>query len=65
MFEIVTNQKPFENINLSFHIFKNVIEGNHPEFKQSIPDSYRSLIERCWLQSPEDRLTFDQIPVSF
>lgn len=35
--------------------------GNRPARKENIPDVYWELIQQCWKQDPNDRLTFDEI----
>ncbi|BFU25977.1 tyrosine kinase, putative [Entamoeba histolytica HM-1:IMSS-B] len=38
-----------------------VIEGHRLEKPNDIPENYWNLINQCWTQDPEDRLTFNQI----
>ena len=62
VFEILTNEIPFQNITNNNQIFNEVvINHKRPEIKKSIPNSYRYLIEKCWSQNANDRPTFDQI----
>ncbi|KAK8854393.1 hypothetical protein M9Y10_016955 [Tritrichomonas musculus] len=61
-YEIITNDQPF----IDFNDFKNlfnevVIKGARPKFNRQIPNCYSQLIENCWCQNPNERLTFDQI----
>ena len=35
--------------------------GDRPARKENIPDVYWELIQQCWKQDPNDRLTFDEI----
>lgn len=60
MFEILTNQKPFGKIS-PFNLMSNVMNGVRPEFKTKIPESFKSLIEKCWSHEPFQRPTFDDI----
>ena len=60
VYEIITNQAPFPNCG-SYQISCKVVNGERPEFKYTIPDSYQRLIEKCWSHDPKDRPTFDEI----
>lgn len=61
VYKVFTGLKPFNKINL-FTIGSTVKEGARPSFDSvSIPESYKTLIESCWAQKPEDRPTFEQI----
>lgn len=42
-------------------IYSKIKEGYRPELNSCIPEEYRELIENCWAQSPDDRLSFDEI----
>ena len=62
VYEIITNEKPFNDLNSISEIFvKVVMKGIRPEFNFSVPTSYRRLIEKCWSYDPTDRPTFDDI----
>ena len=60
VYEILTTERPFKD-----HTFKKFIlsvsNGERPEIDSSVPDAYRSLIERYWSQKPSDRQPFDEI----
>ena len=60
VYEIVTSTEPFKNAN-AFTIMMKVINGERPEIDETVNDSYRNLIERCWAQNPLDRPSFDEI----
>ena len=60
VYEIITNQAPFPNCG-SYQISCKVVNGERPEFKYKIPDSYKRLIEKCWSHDPKVRPTFDEI----
>ena len=60
VYEIVTTETPFQNVN-SFTLLKKIIDKERPSFDSSIPACYRTLIEKCWSQNPEDRPSFDEI----
>ncbi|KAK8881293.1 hypothetical protein M9Y10_004028 [Tritrichomonas musculus] len=61
MYEILTCQIPFIEMNIFGIISKICIQGKRPEFKYGISDIYRDLIEKCWSQNMEDRPTFSEI----
>ena len=60
VFEIMTNQKPFDEFNI-FKLAIKVKDGYRPEFKRQISKSYQSLIISCWSENPSSRPTFDEI----
>lgn len=60
VYEIVTNDKPYENKNY-FEIALSVANGDRPEIKKTIPKSYKNLIESCWAQDSNDRPSFNEI----
>ncbi|KAK8847280.1 hypothetical protein M9Y10_019867 [Tritrichomonas musculus] len=60
MYEILTNEKPFKNLNF-FEVLTKVATGNRPSINATIMDSYSKLIQKCWSQNPSDRPTFDDI----
>lgn len=60
VFEIMTLEKPFSDIN-SYVLMNKIAEGARPEFNKQIPESYKDLIERCWAENPKDRPTFSDI----
>lgn len=60
LYELFTKSEPFNNLSM-FQIFRSVGNGTRPEITADIPEIYKELIENCWKQEPEERLTFDQI----
>lgn len=61
VYQIVTNENPFNDIQDVFKINKKVTSGDRPKLDSNIPNSYRALIEMCWKQNHSDRPTFAQI----
>ena len=62
MFEIMTEQTPFNDLVSKDDIILNVSEkGIRPIFETKIPSCYQNLIEKCWSQNPKERPTFDEI----
>ena len=61
MYEIVTNDIPFEECKHPHEIYMKITEGHRPQFKYPLHEAYQSLIERCWDQEPSQRPTFDEI----
>lgn len=59
-YEIISVEKPFGNCTM-LGLFKKVSSGIRPEFNSTIPESYQSLISRCWSQDPSQRPSFDEI----
>lgn len=61
-YQIITEKVPFKKIKNDQQLLEEVYFNNiRPEFPDKIPDCYRNLIESCWVQNPDDRLSFDQI----
>ena len=62
VYEIITNEVPFKNINTFNKMMTEIVfNGNRPELNESIPKKYRELIEKCWCQVPDQRMTFEEI----
>lgn len=60
VYEIITSLVPY-HCKFQFEIITKIINGDRPAMDDSVPSSYRNLIERCWSKNPDDRPTFDQI----
>lgn len=60
-YEMLTLEEPFKGLTIDQICQKVSVEGQRPEFKFPLAECYKSLIERCWSQNPEDRPTFEQI----
>ena len=62
IYEILSGEKPFTNV-ISPKGIKQIIldEESRPQIPETICESYRNLIERCWSQKPELRPTFETI----
>ena len=62
VFEILTNEIPFEDLINSNQLFIEIFDkSRRPKIKKNIPLVYRNLIEKCWSQFPSERPSFDQI----
>ncbi|KAK8834314.1 hypothetical protein M9Y10_000521 [Tritrichomonas musculus] len=61
VYELLTLDEPFENLNFFTLYSKIVTKGERPEFKYPIPLCYRDLITRCWSPDPNARPTFQDI----
>lgn len=61
LYELLTTNIPFKNMD-AFQIYREVvINGHRPLFESPIDPAYRDLIERCWSQDPNNRPTFSKI----
>ena len=61
MFEILTMIEPFEDITNPNSIPLKVCSGVRPEIPKNVPKPFKTLIQDCWAQDPEDRPSFDDI----
>ncbi|KAK8858250.1 hypothetical protein M9Y10_013351 [Tritrichomonas musculus] len=63
VYELITLKKPFEDIHNTniIKILQRVQQGNMPEIDDSVPESFKKLIQQCWAQEPDERPTFNQI----
>lgn len=60
LYEMMTLKAPFEKLTIP-QICNKVASGERPELIDSIEEPYKSLIEQCWSQNPNERPTFAQI----
>ncbi|KAF9058615.1 kinase-like domain-containing protein, partial [Rhodocollybia butyracea] len=56
-YEIYTGLLPFQLVKHDFAVMRDVINGKRPSRPQNATDKMWSIIERCWLTEPSDRLT--------
>ncbi|KAK8889286.1 hypothetical protein M9Y10_034032 [Tritrichomonas musculus] len=61
MFEIMTNEKPFDNIKNIYQLLLFIKQGRRPKFNVSIPYCYKNLIQKCWNEDPYSRPQFSKI----
>lgn len=55
-----TNEEPFKNEKRTT-VIANISSGVRPELNNDIPEIFQELIENCWAQDPDERLSFDRI----
>lgn len=61
MFEILTDgATPFEKYS-TIQLIKAVDDGERPEIPEDCDPTYRSIMEKCWVDNPTDRPTFTQL----
>lgn len=63
VWQLVTHETPFENISQIEAAGKVAIDNARPPFPPGIPNLVMVLIETCWSNCPDDRLSFAQIAV--
>lgn len=62
VYEIITNEIPFTKLGKPVLIYSKIVNENfRPPFNQQIQYSYQQLIEKCWLQNPDERPSFSEI----
>lgn len=60
VYEIMMKKTAFEGCN-EMNIMFQVMNENRPEMNNTIPESYKKLIEMCWQHDPQKRPTFEDI----
>ena len=61
VYEIMTLEEPFKNLDLPMLYTKVIIQNYRPEFEYPIANCYKELNTKCWSGNPEERPTFDEI----
>lgn len=62
VYELITKTKVFSEYKNYLKFLQNVVVGEkRPKIDKSVPLCYKELIEKCWCQNPDERLTFDDI----
>ena len=60
----MTLKRPFKDVNI-FNIGYLFNQGLRPDLDEQIPESYKFLIQRCWLQDsssqPNFQLIYDEL----
>lgn len=59
VYEIIANKKPYKKLNL-FKLQALVCQGERPDIS-FIDEPYKTLIEKCWCQEPNERPMFKEI----
>eukprot|EP01118_Nematostelium_gracile_P007817 TRINITY_DN2567_c0_g2_i7.p1 TRINITY_DN2567_c0_g2~~TRINITY_DN2567_c0_g2_i7.p1 ORF type:complete len:366 (-),score=84.12 TRINITY_DN2567_c0_g2_i7:93-1190(-) len=61
IWEMLTNEFPFENFN-HYQLFAKVgMNGERPDIPQDCPETFSQLIERCWDQEPKSRPPMEDV----
>lgn len=60
VWEIVSRQLPWQNFSKREVVAK-VFQGKRPEVPASAPPLLASLIAQCWVDNPEQRMSFDEV----
>ena len=60
VWEIVSRKLPWENVTLKQLLVK-VGKGKRPSVPPGAPPLLASLMERCWVDNREERITFDDV----
>jgi serine/threonine protein kinase len=63
LWEIVTQQLPYMEMEWMAHLERSIIEGYRPKIPESVMPEFAELIQSCWHTSPEQRPFFDEIIV--
>lgn len=61
IYEIITNDIPFSELDSELEIEKAILKGCRPKINQTTPECYRNLIELCWSENPNERPSFSKI----
>jgi len=61
MWEIITREAPFKNMGQIEAAGSVAIEGNRPPFPKGIPSYVKSMIEKCWSEKPEERMSTEEV----
>jgi serine/threonine protein kinase len=57
----ITLQPPFTQVKSTWMLGNKVMKGERPKIPKWIPEKWKTLIEKCWAQNPNDRPTFEKI----
>mmetsp|Transcript_25541 Transcript_25541/g.41518 ORF Transcript_25541/g.41518 Transcript_25541/m.41518 type:complete len:765 (-) Transcript_25541:1453-3747(-) len=61
MWEIITREVPFKNMSQIEAAGSVAIEGKRPPFPEGIPSYIKFMIEKCWTESPKDRMSTEEV----
>jgi hypothetical protein len=61
MWELITRETPFEPLGQIEAAASSAIEHNRPPFPPGISLALKAVIERCWVDRPDDRMTVPSI----
>ena len=60
LYKLLSRKKYLDN-KRSIHYMEFIIKGGRAKLGKEIPPQYRELIEICWNQDPDERMTFEEI----
>jgi serine/threonine protein kinase len=60
-YEILTGYVPFHEEGVERIVKEKVVNGERPSLPQHCPPLLKALIEKCWIQEPEERPSFAMI----
>jgi len=61
MWEIISFEKPFKNLNCNEWFQQVIIRGNRPDINESWPTKLQYLLKYCWSEEINERPSFDII----
>jgi serine/threonine protein kinase len=61
MWEIITREAPFKNMGQIEAAGSVALEGKRPPFPKGVPTYVKSMIEKCWSEKPEERMSTEEV----
>lgn len=61
LWEVLSREQPFKDIELTFSILWNVHKGNRPPLIEGCPRPIEELMTNCWAKNPSDRPSMDYV----
>lgn len=61
MYKILTGKEPIGEERHAHRHMQQVLDGCRPVIDQPIKESFRGVIEKCWSEDTDERLTFEEL----
>lgn len=61
LWEVLSREQPFKDIQLTFSILWNVHKGNRPPLIENCPKPIEDLMTTCWSKNPSERPSMDYV----
>ena len=61
MWEMITREAPFKKLSQIEAAGSAALEGKRPPFPNGIPSYVKSMIDKCWTEKPDQRMSVEEL----